>query len=127
MTSVLNVDTIADKAGTGPVALTKQTAAKAFCAYEMYDSNTIRGSFNVSSQTDNNTGVSEISWINSMQDGYVAGGASSDQLNLSINGGRSVSYNTNLATGSAIFATTSDAGTALDSNKNLIAVHGDLA
>ena len=30
MTSVLNVDTIADKAGTGPVALTKQSAAKVF-------------------------------------------------------------------------------------------------
>ena len=29
MTSVLNVDTIADKAGTGPVGLTKQQAAKA--------------------------------------------------------------------------------------------------
>ena len=28
MTSVLNVDTIADKAGTGPVGLTKQQAAK---------------------------------------------------------------------------------------------------
>ena len=27
MTSVLNVDTIADKAGTGPVGLTKQDAA----------------------------------------------------------------------------------------------------
>ena len=30
MTSVLNVDTIADKAGTGPVGLTKQSAAKAW-------------------------------------------------------------------------------------------------
>ena len=30
MTSVLNVNTIADKAGTGPVALTKQNGAKAF-------------------------------------------------------------------------------------------------
>ena len=29
--SVLNVDTIADKAGTGPVALTKQHAAKKAC------------------------------------------------------------------------------------------------
>ena len=28
MTSVLNVDTIADKAGTGPVALTKQAGIK---------------------------------------------------------------------------------------------------
>ena len=32
MTSVLNVDTIADKAGTGPVGLTKQSAAKATIA-----------------------------------------------------------------------------------------------
>ena len=30
MPSVLNVDTIADKAGTGPVVLTKQSAAKVF-------------------------------------------------------------------------------------------------
>ena len=30
MTSVLNVDTIADKAGTGPVGLTKQIATKAW-------------------------------------------------------------------------------------------------
>jgi len=28
MTSVLNVDTIADKAGTGPVGLTKQSPGK---------------------------------------------------------------------------------------------------
>ena len=28
MTGVLNVDTIADNAGTGPVSLTKQSAAK---------------------------------------------------------------------------------------------------
>ena len=33
MTSVLNVDTIADKAGTGPVSLTKQNAAKKFATY----------------------------------------------------------------------------------------------
>jgi hypothetical protein len=34
MTSVLNVDTIADKAGTGPVALTKQSAAKAYVQFD---------------------------------------------------------------------------------------------
>ena len=35
MTSVLNVDTIADKAGTGPVGLTKQEAAKMYANFEM--------------------------------------------------------------------------------------------
>ena len=47
MTSVLNVDTIADKAGTGPVALTKQVAAKATIAAS--SSASIYDSFNISS------------------------------------------------------------------------------
>ena len=47
MTSVLNVDTIADKAGTGPVGLTKQNTIKAF-----YDSKTTFGT------ADNSFGVS---------------------------------------------------------------------
>jgi hypothetical protein len=56
MTSVLNVDTIADKAGTGPVGLTKQTAAKALLWFDGNTSNTIENSFNISSVTDNSTG-----------------------------------------------------------------------
>ena len=46
MTSVLNVDTIADKAGTGPVALTKQVAPKAFINFNGDATGTIRDSFN---------------------------------------------------------------------------------
>ena len=57
MTSVLNVDTIADKAGTGPVALTKQSAAKAFYTGDMNTSNTIvNDSLNAASVTDGGTG-----------------------------------------------------------------------
>ena len=55
MTSVLNVDTIADKAGTGPVGLTKQNAAKALLWYDG-SGNTIDTSFNISSVTDSATG-----------------------------------------------------------------------
>jgi hypothetical protein len=51
MTSVLNVDTIADKAGTGPVALTKQQAAKHFVNYDA-PNQTSDSSFNQSSVTD---------------------------------------------------------------------------
>ena len=57
MTSVLNVDTIADKAGTGPVRLTKQSAAKAFYTGDMNTSNTIvNDSLNAASVTDGGTG-----------------------------------------------------------------------
>lgn len=55
MTSVLNVDTVADKAGTGPVELTKQHAAKAWSNHDM-SGTTARASFNIASYTDNAAG-----------------------------------------------------------------------
>jgi len=78
MTSVLNVDTIADKAGTGPVGLTKQNTIKAF-----YDSKTTFGtadnSFGVSSSSDAATGNTGINFTNSFDSAfYVAAGVSFD-------------------------------------------------
>ena len=64
MTSVLNVDTIADKAGTGPVALTKQIAAKLFVTLEA-DNATVSNSQGMSSVTDNGTGDFSHSFTNS--------------------------------------------------------------
>ena len=66
MTSVLNVDTIADKAGTGPVGLTKQYAAKAWSAFDGSGTVAIDGSNNVSTLTDGGTGDYTITLINSM-------------------------------------------------------------
>lgn len=57
MPSVLNVDTIADKAGTGPVALTKQQAAIALLSYDQRNTTT-DSSLNISSVTDETTGIS---------------------------------------------------------------------
>ena len=54
MTSVLNVDTIAAKDGTSPVALTKQSAAKAWIVYDQANTN-VDNSLNSSSVTDNST------------------------------------------------------------------------
>ena len=54
MTSQLNVDTIADKAGSGPVGLTKQHAAKVWVNYT--SSTTIRDSFGISNLVDDGTG-----------------------------------------------------------------------
>ena len=57
MTSVLNVDSIAAKDGTSPVALTKQTAAKCFVLQvNSASSFTTRSSFNLASTTDNADG-----------------------------------------------------------------------
>jgi len=56
MTSVLNVDTIADKAGTGPVELTKQSASKAWINIDMINAVTL-DSFNSSGITDVSQGV----------------------------------------------------------------------
>lgn len=64
MTSVLNVDTIADKAGTGPVGLTKQHALKAW--HKATDNATLNESFNISSGSDQGTGNYDYSFTNSM-------------------------------------------------------------
>jgi len=81
MSSVLNVDTIADKAGTGPVALTKQHAAKAWVHFSTNDNPpNADGSFGISSLTDNTTEV-EVNLTNAMSDLFfcpVAGGGGSN-------------------------------------------------
>mgnify|MGYP003119222462 CR=1 FL=1 len=77
MTSVLNVDTIADKAGTGPVELTKQQAAKAWTHFTCVSSTTIRDSFNTSSLTDLTTGSTRATFTSAMgNNDYAATGYS---------------------------------------------------
>jgi len=63
MTGVLNVDTIADNAGTGPVTLTKQSAAKCWLNAPSGLAS-ISGSFNVSSLDDDGTGDGGVNVTN---------------------------------------------------------------
>ena len=130
MTSVLNVDTIADKAGTGPVALTKQHAAKAWLAYAD-NSDTTKGSFAISSVTDSaTTGVSTINLTNAMSDAFYA---------VTSQGGNSIVYEASNTGGSGssggfaarssssfIIGSINDSGTRTDTDNNTV-VHGDLA
>ena len=75
MTSVLNVDTIADKAGTGPVGLTKQAAAKVTFNMNLRSDTTMdivnnaisTECLNVSSGTDAGTGLARGNLTNAMQ------------------------------------------------------------
>jgi len=70
MTSVLNVDTIADKAGTGPVGLTKQVASK---AWVQHAGSTPLDSFNISGLTDNGTGNFTLAFSSVMSNALYAG------------------------------------------------------
>ena len=69
MPSVLNVDTIVDAAGTGPVTLTKQSAAKAWVVYDQ-SANAVRNSFNASSIADTATGDFLRNHTSSFSDAY---------------------------------------------------------
>ena len=76
MTSVLNVDEIAAKDGTSPVALTKQSAAKVWNNFNGTGTIATRDSFNISGMTDVSTGQTKHSFANPMNtsDSFVASG-----------------------------------------------------
>lgn len=80
MTSVLNVDTIADKAGTGPVGLTKQHAAKGFCHFNQ-QTPAITTSFNTASLTDSGTGYGKVNWTNAMSNANYSTTTSNQTVN----------------------------------------------
>ena len=63
--SDLRVNTISNLAGTGPVTLTKQIAAKHALRYDMV-SNVIDNSMNCSSVTDNGTSNYDVAFTNNM-------------------------------------------------------------
>ena len=64
MTGVLNVDTIADNAGTGPVTLTKQEALKSWCLWEQDSTQAGADSLNVASISDIGTGYTRQTFTN---------------------------------------------------------------
>ena len=63
--SEIRVTTVSNAAGTGPVTLTKQAAAKAFASTNAAGT-TINESFNISSLGDTSTGRQLLSFTNNM-------------------------------------------------------------
>jgi len=119
--SEIRATTISNAAGTGPIALTKQSAAKAFEKHQI--DGTIDGSFNVSSITDNETGDYTINFSNSMNNNtYTAclhgSAGSSTTVRWMIYRGQSTT-----GFGVKTYAGSSQA----DMSNNMTAVHGDLA
>jgi len=133
MSGVLNVDTIADNAGTGPVSLTKQSAAKAFSRFNP-STNTELSSLNQSSRSDDGTGLSTVNFTNSFNDANHSGvnncaadntPTTGDGANLGTVYGQTTAL-TKLAYGYA----GSGSGTTwllLDYPNQKLIIHGDLA
>ncbi len=121
MTSVLNVDTIADKAGTGPVALTKQSAAKAWVQYNT--SHVVQDSQNVSSVTDVGTGQGTINVSNSLSNSGYSVNYSSGITGPAVNGLRISA----MATSSYSTQQVNNSGSYTDSDFCCTTAHGDLA
>jgi hypothetical protein len=120
MTSVLNVDTIADKAGTGPVALTKQEAAKARLHFNQSSETAVKDSFNISSVADDATGEYIPSFTNSMGNAFYSAVATTDFVSTDFNG-------VDLETGRYEFTSRNSSAASADSDLNCNTVHGDLA
>ena len=124
MTSVLNVDTIANKAGTGPVALTKQSAAKMWANLNG-DTFGLRQSFNTSSATDNGTGDYSFSFVNSTSDSDYATTINQGNQTGSDFWGYRGSHSH--ATGSVRQKSRNTSNSATDAVTFCVHLHGDLA
>ena len=64
--SEIRVTTVSDTAGTGPVTLTKQSAAKVYAHFNGTGTVEIRDSLNAASLVDNSTGHYDVNFSNAM-------------------------------------------------------------
>jgi len=115
--SEIRATTISDAAGTGPITLTGQSAAKAFSTYNQ-TAVSAESNFNISSLTDVSAGLMRNNFSSSM---------SNATYNVVTSAG---SYNHSYATRNASFVDTENfnaAGSLVDGSRNSVAIHGDLA
>ena len=117
--SEIRATTISDETGNGPIALTKQHAAKAWMNYKGTSTNAISGSFNISGVVDNGTGNYTASFINSMANTVYAPTAKA--------AGAKIQGMDQLATGSIRLLNYTDAGTLEDNGTYFFDMNGDLA
>jgi hypothetical protein len=117
--SEIKVTTISNAAGTGPVTLTKQHAAK---AWAQVDGNPVglNGSFNVASATDIAAGHFSIAFTSNMSAATYAVPAETDLQANRIEAGY-------IAASGFRVVTELTSGTDHDATYSMFAVHGDLA
>jgi hypothetical protein len=72
--SEIRATTISDAAGTGPITLTKQSAAKAWCHFTTVSTTAVNESFNVASLTDTGTGDTNVNLTNAFTSASIVAG-----------------------------------------------------
>ena len=126
MTSVLNVDTIANKAGSGPVALTKQDPAKAWINIDMATPAT-NDSFNSSGITDLAAGRFTNAFTTSLSNAnYAVTASAADQTDANTSSNRTADGTPVSASSMYVRASAYD-NTANDVPAAAGVAHGDLA
>ena len=124
--SEIRATTISDAAGTGPISLTGQSAAKAWINFNGTGTIAARDSFNVGSLTDNGTGDYTVNFTNAMANVNFSSAAT-----CSGDGGAQLRCATALqalyAVGSCRFQTTSANLALADVNGVYVSIQGDLA
>ena len=128
MTSQLNVDTIADKAGTGAAALTKQSAVKAYFQANL-ETPAVNESLNIASITDIAGGRHDFAYASNFSSATYAsvtgGGGSTSNFTLA-----NVSTPTDAKSTSKVRTDTmyaSGGSNVFDPAACCVANHGDLA
>lgn len=122
--SEIRAETISDAAGTGPITLTKQSAAKAWVNFNGTGTVAIRDSFNLSSITDHGTGnytenfSSAFSAADYAVGAFTGGSASSRDV---------VGDATAFSASTCEIFVTNSAETVVDSEIVTTSTHGDLA
>ena len=128
MTSVLNVDTIANKAGTGPVSLTKQSAAKVWHHYNQSGTLASVDSFNVSSATDSGVGITRTIYINSLANvGYAVSGSHNTPSGNTASWVTGYDNSSDFTTGQVTCSTFNAGSGRVDATRAMMAINGDLA
>lgn len=122
--SEVRATTISDSAGTGPITLTGQSAAKAWVEAVTVSSHSISGSFNVSSITDGGTGSFDAVTFTSAMANNDYAVATSCGNETTDDGFISRYVQTTSATGGRV---RTHNGNLNDAGLNSFIIHGDLA
>ena len=125
--SEIRATTISDSAGTGPIALTKQSCAKMFANFNGNSTPTARKSLNLSSITDLGAGQYTLTFTNAFADSdYASPSAGADSTGT----GRRIACphaDDTATTTSYKLQIVNDGGTRLDGEYIHTATFGDLA
>ena len=126
--SEIRATTISDETGTGPIALTKQSAAKAWANLQGTGTPTLQDSFNIASVTDHGAGDYSYNFTNNMANiNYCyggGGGGTGTQLVCVTN-----QFTDHPTTTSAIrvHVLYANGASPWDAPRSTVSIHGDLA